>query len=422
MKFQTDSASMPVIWRLALAIVILLAALTSAKATSTVVHSFAGGSDGKTPSTSLIFDTAGNLYGATNIGGSGACSFGCGSVFELSPAAGGGWTESVIYSFQGSGASDGAFPTGALTMDVAGNIYGVTSGGGSNGCGTVYRLSPNGSAWTESVLYSFCANGSTVDGSTPVGKVVQFDSAGNLYGVTAGGGAHSTGVVYMLVPTAVGLWTQTLLYSFPAASGSLGNEPAGIIFDSAGTLWGVTTFGGSPGVNGAGVVFQLAKNTSGDWTQKLIHAFSINGASLQTPTGGLVFDASGNLYMTMSRGGFGGPGVFELTPTAGGNYQGHLLHSFPGPHVVQPYESLTFDSAGNLYSAGAVGGGSCGCGLVYQLSPGASGWTATILQSMNGTSGNQPVGGVVLDSLHDIFVATRLGGAHKAGVVMEITP
>jgi uncharacterized repeat protein (TIGR03803 family) len=402
------------------AMFILLATVISVHASSSVIHSFLGGTDGSTPGTSLVFDSAGNLYGATQLGGNHACTLGCGTVFELSPATGGGWTESVIYNFQG-GAGDGASPIGGLTIDANGNIYGITSGGGPNGCGTVYRLSPGSGGWTESVLYGFCPSGSRGGGSNPAGNLI-FNSAGILYGITAHGGRNNTGVAYSLTPTTSGMWTQTVLYTFPATGGALGNSPAGIIFDSGGTLWGVTSFGGTSGMNGAGVVFQLIKNASGVWTQRVIKTFSTNAADVQTPTGGMIFDSSGNLYITMSRGAQGGASVFELSPVTGGNYQGHVLHSLQGPKLVQPYEAIAFDSAGSLYSASSVGGGSCDCGLVYKLTPSGSSWLFDVLLTMNGTSGNQPIGGVALDNAGDAFVATQFGGSHNVGVVLELTP
>src|SRR5579862_7530727 len=192
----------------ALPICILLATAISVQASSTVIYSFSGrGGDGSTPNTSLVFDSAGNLYGATQSGGSGPCLNGCGAVFELSPTSEGGWQESVIYSFQ----SAGDLPVGGLTMDNAGNIYGLISGGNTNACGSVYRLSPGNGGWTESVLYAFCAGGTGGHGRTPVGKVV-FDSQGNLWGATALGGLHDTGVIYTLTPTTSGMWTQTVQY------------------------------------------------------------------------------------------------------------------------------------------------------------------------------------------------------------------
>jgi hypothetical protein len=155
---------------------------------------------------------------------------------------------------------------------------------------------------------------------------------------------------------------------------------------------------------------------------EVIHRFSINGTNLQTPTGGLIFDPAGNLYMTMARGGRGSAGVFELSPGSGGTFTGHEVYSFPGPQGVQPYEGLVFDATGNLYSASFDGGAKCGggdCGFVYKLSPGSSHWTASKLAIMHGRNGANPTGGVIFDSQGNLYGATYLGGTNKAkgGVV-----
>lgn len=200
-----------------------------------------------------------------------------------------------------------------------------------------------------------------------------------------------------------------------------GSEPTGIIFDGSGNLYGVTEFGGTESVNGAGVVFQLIES-AGVWAPKVLHRFPVTGTSPQTPTGGLIFDASGNLYMTMARGGNGGSGVFKLNPATGAT---ETLFSFKGPQILQPYEGLVFDTAGNLYSSSDVGGGNCengGCGFIYKLSPGASHWTSTLLATLNGGNGAYPEGGVVLDSAGNIYGTAFSGGSGKDGVVFEITP
>jgi hypothetical protein len=136
----------------------------------------------------------------------------------------------------------------------------------------------------------------------------------------------------------------------------------------------------------------------------------------------MLFDSAGNLYITTSRGVRGGAGVFKLTPTVGGNYQGSIAYSSSGLGLPQPFQGLTFDSAGNLYSASSTGGGACGCGFVYELTPNGSNWNSKVLLDMNGTSGNYPVGGVAFDAAGNIYVATQFGGAHRDGVVIEITP
>src|SRR5579885_486299 len=155
-------------WIVALAV---LVSIPSAGAKEKVLYSFQGGAnDGAVPAGGVVFDTAGNLYGATQQGGNGTCPPAqCGSIFELSPPTqqGGKWTETVLYIFKGVSAGDGSTPTGGLIIDSSGNLYGVTGYGGAGncvllgtlvGCGTVFQMSPptqKGGAWTETVIYSF---------------------------------------------------------------------------------------------------------------------------------------------------------------------------------------------------------------------------------------------------------------------------
>jgi uncharacterized repeat protein (TIGR03803 family) len=148
-----------------------------------VLHSFNNnGTDGYEPYFgSLIFDAAGNLYGTTYAGG----MYGYGTAFELSPAAGGSWTETVLYNF-GNGTGAAQNPRAGLIFDAAGNLYGTTTGGGTSNSGTVFELTPTGGGgWTGQVLYSF---GNTPDGAYSNAGLI-FDAAGNLYGTTELGGA-----------------------------------------------------------------------------------------------------------------------------------------------------------------------------------------------------------------------------------------
>lgn len=225
----------------ALLLVFLLVANAGTAHSSTVtLHNFSGApNDGANPDGALTFDAAGSLYGTTSLGGSVSCGQGCGTVYRLSPTAS-GWTYSVIYNF-GTGSTP-LYPSGALLADASGNFYGVAEGG-DKGKGTVYQLSPGGGGtWTETTLYSFGVPG---DGTAPVGKLA-FDAAGNLWGVTSMGGTRGRGTVFELVPSSGGL-TEKLIYSFPFAGSILGSQPSGIIFDSAGNLYGVTTYGGADG-------------------------------------------------------------------------------------------------------------------------------------------------------------------------------
>jgi len=201
------------------------------------LYAFTGGpNDGAAPWAGLVFDGTGNLYGTTIIGG----SSNAGTVFELSPAGGGTWTESVIYSF-GSTAGDGSQPRAGLTIDSQGNLYGTTSTGGV-GYGTAFELSPSGGSWTENIMHTF--QGGT-DAATPYSSLT-FDSVGNLYGTTWAGGTNNAGTVYELSPVGDGTWNETLPIVF---SGRNGEElSGGVIFDKEGNFYGGTEAGGSDGL------------------------------------------------------------------------------------------------------------------------------------------------------------------------------
>jgi uncharacterized repeat protein (TIGR03803 family) len=160
--------------------------------TEIVLHSFGGSGDGFIPDSGPIFDQAGNLDGTTDLGG----AFGLGgTAFELTPAAGGSWTETVMYSF-GNG-TDGCCPLAGLTLDASGNLYGTTLGGGTAGFGTAFELTAaGGGVWNETQLHSF---GEGEDGSVPDGGLI-FDTSGNLYGTTDSGGTYGYGTVFEIVP------------------------------------------------------------------------------------------------------------------------------------------------------------------------------------------------------------------------------
>lgn len=212
------------------------------------IYYFMGGNDGNNPSVGLAFDARGDIYGTTNSGG----ASGAGTVFELTPnQVGQGWTETVLYSFQGG--SDGGYPIAGLVIDAAGSLYGTTSRGGSGGSGTVFKLTRNGGgSWTESVLYSFQGGG---DASAP-NSVLTFDATGDLYG-TAAGGAHGHGAVFKLTPSAGGQWTESVTHSF--TGGLDGDTPSGgVILDNAGNLFGTTQWGVRPVQAGRGAHFWVA--------------------------------------------------------------------------------------------------------------------------------------------------------------------
>src|SRR5271165_1152285 len=320
--------------------------VTSALATAqeTVLHSF-NNTDGANPYAGLIFDAAGNLYGTTYLGGTGSCLYGgsgCGTVFELSPNGSGGWTEQVLHYFSHNG-TDGIEPFGGLIIDAAGNLYGTTQEGGTHSGGTVFELSPGaGGTWTEQVLHNF----SGTDGNYP-GAGLIFDAAGNLYGTTYTGGTYSIGTVFELSPQAGGGWTETVLHNFDATGTDGAFPEAGLIFDAAGNLYG-TTFEG--GTYGSGTVFELTPGMGGTWTEQVLWSFNDNGTDGTNPLAGLTIDAAGNLYGTTEQGGSYGWGtVFELTPGAGGVWTEQVLHAFNnnGTDGLAPVGGLIFDGVRN---------------------------------------------------------------------------
>jgi uncharacterized repeat protein (TIGR03803 family) len=341
--------------------------------TESVLYAFIGGNDGEHPDAGLIFDAEGNLYGTTFNGG-GANNRG--TVFKLSPNGDGTWSESVLYSFCASGTcSDGGQPYGGLIFDAAGNLYGTAvvganSAGNCNTCGVVYELTPQaGGSWTESVLYAFTGGN---DGSNPNASLI-FDPAGNLYGTTAFGGAGSCrdgvelgcGVVFELTPNGGGSWKENVLYSFAGTDGAYPESP--LIFDSKGNLYGTTAYGGYFRKNqfGFGVVFELTPKSNGSWTETVLRKFT--GTQGINPNG-LIFDAAGNLWGTSENGGQGFGTVFKLTPNGIGGWRETVVEAFRDHQQANPRAGLISDGVGNLYGT-TFGNGTQTFGSVFEIKP-----------------------------------------------------
>jgi uncharacterized repeat protein (TIGR03803 family) len=370
---------------------------------------------------SLTLDAKGNLYGATNGGG----AYGDGMIFEVRRRPHGKWSLIVVHDFNGT---DGSSPNGGMIFDRAGNLYGTTKGGGATYAGTVFKLTPgrNSVNWTYSILYSFCPEGwgsGCPEGDPPDVGVVM-DSAGNLYGTTGGGGSNGYGVAFELTPGSGG-WIYSVLYNFcpggyPCKDG--GGTLAGLIFGPGDGLYGTAADGGA---YSAGAVFQLSY-ASGGWYEDLLYSFCSGGFPCKDGGGpgyGLVFDSSGGLYGTANGGandcgGAGCGAVFELAPNGNGGWIETVLYSFrPGQSGFSPSSGLIFDKGGSLYGTAAGGGlGGCpyGCGVVYKLTPEGGKWKYTVLHKFNGTDGAWP-DGVVLDERGNLY-----GPAYNA--VFEITP
>ena len=390
----------------------------SSWASEKVIHNFGSGIDGQNAQSSLIFDAAGNLYGTTYAGG----SQGLGTVFRTSPNGSGGWTTTVLHSF--SGTPDGANPYGGLLLDGAGNLYGTTySGGGgstncTDGCGTVFEVSPNGSGgWTTKVIHNF--NGS--NGERPYAGLIT-DGAGNLYGTAYAGGSQGFGVVFKMSPNGSGGWTTTVLHNL--GGGTDGQNPkAGLTFDGAGNLYGTTTGGGSLLW---GAVFEMTPNGSGGWTEKVIHNFGRNNDGSIPQVGSLIFDGAGNLYGTCELGGSHMAGTaFEMSPNGSGGWTEKVIHNFgSGTDGTDPYAGLIMDGSGNLFGT-TTGGGGDDNGTAFKMTPnGSGGWTERVLHNFGqGLDGITPAGaGLLLDGSGNLYGTTSGGGSHDEGTVFQITP
>jgi uncharacterized repeat protein (TIGR03803 family) len=402
---------------------LVLAVLASAVALSasayaqtfTTLHAFQGPPDGFDPvQGSLILDAAGNLYGVTSLGGTGICDGGCGTVFMVNAAS----AESVLYSF-GATENDGKYPYGSLVRDGAGNLYGTTFGGGTSGsnacngygCGTVFKLTPKGK---ETVLYNFTGG---TDGATPEAGVVR-DAAGNLYGTTYLGGAYNWGTVFKIDPSG----NETVLHSFNGATGDGGDVMGALTMDAEGNLYGTTQGGGISGCNptlniGCGTVYEIAK----DGTESVLFAFpypSVDGQWMGEET--LLRDKDGNLYGTAQGSTANRGTIFKL------DTEGNLtvLHTFTGGRAGDnPWAGVIRDNEGNFYGTTPNGGGtecpSGGCGVVYEL--GVEGNFRLLHEFTGSPDGAVPFAGLVRDSAGNLYGMTLDGGIGD-GVVFKITP
>jgi uncharacterized repeat protein (TIGR03803 family) len=403
----------------------LLANMAQAQ-TLTVLHTFTGGSDGSNPSSTLVMNSAGDLYG-TAVGDAYRCDLygkpSCGTVYELTNDSG-TWRFTTLYEFQGG--SDGAGPTFNVSLVGAKNtIVGTTIGGGQGtclngygipGCGTVFAL-PS-AAKEDKVLYSF--SGGT-DGGEPASGVIIVH--GNLYGETTIGGdlncfiQAGCGTVYEVTPTG----KEAVIYAFtgPFVDGAI--PVAGLVADHMGNLYGVTLQGGTSTACealGCGTIFELQRGQSG-WTEKILYSFT-NSTDGDSPDAALIFDNKGNLYGTTSQGGTDAGGtVFELEKS-GGNWSVHLLYNFEwGAFPVSP---LVMDSKGNIFGT-TQGGGTNGWGRIFELTPNGNNWSYNELYDFTGQNdGGKPLGGLVLDSAGNLYGTTSCFYMDCEGAVFEFTP
>jgi uncharacterized repeat protein (TIGR03803 family) len=378
----------------------------------TVLHSF-GGPDGDGSLFGVIADAKGDLYGTTVFGG----PANAGTVFKLTPL-GSGYRESVLHRFRGG--SDGATPFGGLVADKLGALYGATLAGGNNGCGVgcgvVFKLAPRGSGYRESVLYSFHTG---TDANQPVGALV-LDKQGAIYGVTQFGGSANWGAVFKLTPGKSG-YTESVLYSFPGGAG--GYLPsAGLTIDNKGSLYGTTSYGGTGNCDGAGpgTIFRLTPGRSG-YTESILYSFKDCTDGVQPFAALTVDENTGAIYGTTQYGGNKGAGtVFKLTPS-GSVYDESILHSFDFggscyPDGFAPESQLLLLPDGTLYGTDSSGGGGCscsGCGSIFRLKPSRSSYAFQYVYNFGDPlNGAEPeFGNLISDAKGALYGTTRSGGS-----------
>lgn len=421
----------------AIAVPLALSALNGASAyTQKTLHAFcseANCKDGDTPRNGLLMDTAGNLYGTTEFGG----RYNKGTVFKLIPNANRTkYTEHILWSLcKKAGCPFGAYPSSDLIMDIDGDLYGVTQGGGDHTDGAVFKMRPVANGWVISVIHSFCAQPPDChDGGVPDSALAYagkssgspWDESSPLFGTTNTGGANNKGAAYELSPNGSS-WTYQVLHSFNSPIESA--YPGPLLVDSSGNLIGVTFAGAK---FGEGALYRLA---AGTWTEATLHNFcaEANCTDGAAGVGPMAIDAAGNLFGTAMQGGAGadcpepdGCGVaFERTTS--GKYK--VIYDFCSKtncnDGLEPAAGLNIDGGGTLYGTTHIGG-TGNLGTVFALSHGTK-WSEQVLYSFcsqqNCTDGAGPGTPVILDNNGNIFGTTDEDGANgSGGTVFRLKP
>jgi uncharacterized repeat protein (TIGR03803 family) len=383
-----------------------------------VLHVFNQAGDGQAPMAGVRADAAGNLFGSAEFGGTN----GFGAIFKLKPPASGktNWTETVIFSF--ADGDDGGFPGSPLFIAGKDDLVSSTLMGGNANLGTIFQLNPPASStdpWTEKILFNF--QGEPDDGSGPLGPQLRVQN-GMTFGTTSSGGASNCGTAYRLAPASNGADDETVLFNFTCGADG-GRPQAGVVTDGKGNLFGTTE------TNGAldnGVVFELTPPTQGssEWNETTIFGFNVTDGA--QPVGDLVF-FNGSLYgVTFQGGQFGQGVVFQLTPPTQttGSWTETVLHSFSGgTDGGEPQSGLLPDGKGGFYGT-ASQGGTTGNGNFFHLVPPAQAggaWTLTPLhQFAGGNNGSEPSGDLI-EHGGSIFGTTQ-GSTTGQSTVYKIVP
>ncbi len=396
--------------------VLAFALMTSAASAASykVLHNFAGTGDGQQPSGELVADKSGRLYGTTFEGG----AHGGGSVFRLTKS-GKTWTEDVLFSFPGA-----AGVQGGVLIGPSGELYGTTKIGGAFSSGTVWRLDPNGSAWTLTTLHEF--NPSAGDGFYPSAGLV-FGKGGLLYGTTYGqqpqDGQQSQqspqyGTVFSISPSGDAA-EYALVHVFGGTNDGQFPGLGRLLVDKQGVLVGTTELGGTLS---DGTAFKLTppKNHQTVWSETVLHNFGALGDAVG-PFTGLVRGIDGTLYGCATWGKNGIGAVYSLSGSSE-----NLLYSFGDqandPNAA-PYCAVTVDNTGTIYGT-ANRGGANNQGALFKLTPpsgGATAWSETVLHSFGAGDGEGPFI-APLRRGKMLFGTTELGGTGGEGAVYDLKP
>jgi len=317
----------------------------------------------------------------------------------------------------------------SLVEDSAGNFYGVAPYGGDSfcetlGCGTVFEVTNSGGSLNATVIHEFTGG---ADGFVPV--QIALDASGNIYGV-AYGGQQSNGKVFKMVPQAGGGWSYAVLFSFPDKVAN-GAHPVALVLDGKGNIYGETSWGGGYAcAGGCGVVFELSPSGS-SWKQTVLYRFTgrPDGALAY---GRMILDSSGHLFGTTLSGGahcsngLGCGIVYELSPTASGSWTESVLHRFNFTDGAGP-GSLIQDASGKLFGVTGTGGiqnGNCfsGCGTIFRLSHTSTGWSSSSIYQFTGSMADGAYPNSVIANGGNLFVAASFPVSGAYGVISELSP
>jgi uncharacterized repeat protein (TIGR03803 family) len=325
-----------------------------------VLYSFTGGADGSEPYKGVTLDSHGNLYGTAVAGGNGgACEGGCGVVYQLTKS-GSTWMQSVIYNF--TGGNDGSGPGSGLTFDTHGNIYGMTPTGGQYGYGVIFQLQPQSNGtWKFNLVHAF--TGGNDGGTASAGRLI-FDKSGNLYGVATVGGVHGDGTVFEVTPIG-SAWKFQTLYAFKGQPDA-GYPYGGLAFDSTGNLFSTTYYDGA---HDLGAVYKLGKN-AGVWSESVLYSFKGGSDGSSSISNVVFDPAGNLYGTTSEGGANCSCGViFKLMPGTNGHWNESVPYRFQGaPDAGFAYNGMISDGAGNFYGA-TVHGGATDDGTIYQFIP-----------------------------------------------------